>query len=427
MTRDPSQDRDAVRALVAVAFTIFLDLVGFGIILPVLPYFTEAMGASAAEVALLATTFSIAQLAFSPVLGRLSDRFGRRPVLLISIAGSVVSAALLWRADTLAMVFTSRAIAGMSKANLSTAHAYVADLVTPENRAKIMGRLSAAASLGLVAGPAIGALLAVDRMPTLPFLVTAILSAVNLLLVAWWVPEIPAARRRGSPARAPSTAGPRLPSTADSRLARTPSDRTPSDTTTTTLAWLLVAGFLFFFGYTGIQATFALFTKRLFGWGSWETGWVLMLMGASMALAQGLAIGRIVTRFGEASAAALGFAIFLAGAACLGFSALQGSLGALLAGSVVLVVGAGVLQTCLTALVASLARAESRGLLLGFRDAAGAFGRIFGPMIAGFTFEHLGITWPSLLAGASALLALLIVLGLGDRTRLPAPQRARNT
>lgn len=125
------QERDAARALRAVAFTVFLDLVGFGIILPVLPYFAEELGASPAVVALLATAFSLAQLAMAPVLGRLSDRFGRRPVLLISVAGSAASAALLGYAGSVVLVFASRIIAGMSKANLSTAHAYAADLVAP--------------------------------------------------------------------------------------------------------------------------------------------------------------------------------------------------------------------------------------------------------------------------------------------------------
>mgnify|MGYP003949364071 CR=1 FL=1 len=110
------------RALFAVGFTVFLDMIGFGIILPVLPYFAEKLGASSAVVALLASAFSLAQLAMAPVLGRLSDRFGRRPVLLISIAGSVVSSALLEVAGSVVMVFASRAMAGMSKANLATAN-----------------------------------------------------------------------------------------------------------------------------------------------------------------------------------------------------------------------------------------------------------------------------------------------------------------
>jgi len=397
------QERDAARALRAVAFTVFLDLLGFGIILPLLPYFAEELGASPAVVALLATAFSLAQLAMAPVLGRLSDRFGRRPVLLISVAGSAASAALLGYAGSVVLVFTSRIIAGMSKANLSTAHAYAADLVAPEQRARVMGRLGAAASLGLVAGPALGALLAVERMPTLPFLVTAGLSVVNFAMVWAWVPEVPG--RRGAPsARAREASAASAASVRSFRLS-------------SAIFWLLVVSLLFFIGYTSVQSTFALFTKRTFGWGSRETGGVLMLMGASMALAQGLAVPRIVAQLGEMGAATVGLLVFLGGAATIGGSAAAGSRVALLVGCVLLVTGAGVLQTTLAALVSLLARADERGLVLGLRESSGAFGRIFGPILGGLAFEAAGAAWPYAIAGAAALCGLAIVLVLGRSRR----------
>jgi len=405
------EGRDADRALYAVAFTVFLDLVGFGIILPVLPYFAEELGASPAVVALLATAFSLAQLAMSPVLGRLSDRFGRRPVLLVSVAGSVVSSLILGFASSVVWVFASRVIAGMSKANVSTAHAYAADLVAPERRAAVMGRLGAAASMGLVVGPGIGGLLAVERMPTLPFLVTAGLSLVNLLLVWRWVPEIRARRR------APKATAQRSPV------------NEPEQGRYTAFVRLVTVNFLFFVGYASVQSTFALFTKRAFGWGSWETGHLLMLMGASMALTQGLAVKRVVLRFGEMGAALLGLVAFFVGAAALGASVAARSAVAVIVGSILMVIGVGLVQTSLSALVSSLARADEQGLKLGLRDASSALGRILGPIVGGLVFEAVGVAWPSVVAGAGALAGLVITIGMGDRARalVPLGSRAKAT
>ncbi|MFS8067166.1 MAG: MFS transporter, partial [Byssovorax sp.] len=377
----------------------------FGIILPVLPYFAEKLGASSAVVALLASAFSLAQLAMAPVLGRLSDRFGRRPVLLISIAGSVVSSALLGIAGSVAMVFASRAMAGMSKANLATANAYAADLVVPGQRARIMGRLGAAASLGLVVGPAIGGLLAVERLPTLPFFIAAGLSVLNFVLVWYWVPE---------PQRAASAVDLGAAARADdapAKAAHAGPERANA------LVWIVAVNTLFFVGYSSVQSTFALFTKQVFGWGSLETGRTLMLMGATMVLAQGLVVGRAVARLGEMGAAILGLTTFLGGAVILCWSAAAGNMIALLAGSMVLVTGVGLLQTSLTVLVSCLSPGSGKGLGLGIRESSSAGGRILGPVIGGLAFQLKGVTWPSIVGGVGAACGLAILLALGGQRR----------
>jgi len=176
------------RALATVAFTLFLALLGFGIILPILPFYAESMNASETVVALLSTAFSAAQFIMSPVLGRISDRYGRRPVMLVSIAGSVVAALVRGLASALWLVFAARIVAGSSKANVSTAHAYVADVVPGNERAKYMGWMGAAMGMGFVIGPGVGGLLG-HYSPQLPFFVSAGLSFVNLLMAAVWLPE----------------------------------------------------------------------------------------------------------------------------------------------------------------------------------------------------------------------------------------------
>jgi len=192
---------------------------------------------------------------------------------------------------------------------------------------------------------------------------------------------------------------------------------------------LVTVNFLFFVGYASVQSTFALFTKRAFGWGSWETGHLLMLMGASMALTQGLAVKRVVLRFGEMGAALLGLVAFFVGAAAVGASVAARSAVAVSVGSILMVIGVGLVQTSLSALVSSLARADEQGLKLGLRDASSALGRILGPIVGGLVFEAVGVAWPSVVAGAGALAGLVITIGMGDRARalVPLGSRAKAT
>lgn len=163
--------REHFRALIVVALTIFLDFVGFGMILPILPYFAQSLEASPEQVALLSTVFSLAQFIMSPVLGRFSDRRGRRPVMLVSIAGAVVSSLVVGLASSIWIIFLGRVCAGVSKSNMSTAYAVVSDIVPPEQRAKWMGIMGAALGMGFVLGPAIGGELSLESFPTLPFFV----------------------------------------------------------------------------------------------------------------------------------------------------------------------------------------------------------------------------------------------------------------
>ena len=182
-------DPGRARALLTVWFTLFLDLVAFGLIIPVLPFYAEHFGAAVWQVTLLSTVFSLAQFVMSPILGRLSDRYGRRRIMLLSIAGSSLSMLLLGLAGALWMVFAARLVNGACNANISTAHAYVADRTAPSERAKYMGMMGAAIGIGFVVGPIIGGLLALESMPELPFLVAAALGVLNFLMALVWLPE----------------------------------------------------------------------------------------------------------------------------------------------------------------------------------------------------------------------------------------------
>ena len=397
------------RALWTVAFTLFLDLAGFGIILPVLPFYAEHHGASPAMVSLLSTAFSLAQFVMSPVLGRLSDKHGRRPVMLISIAGSIAAGLVLGFAQTLWMVFVARIVSGSAKANVSTAYAYVADMVPPRNRAKYMGLMGAALGMGFVFGPAIGGLLSLESMPTLPFFVSAGLAAVNLLMAYVWLPES---------------------RTAEERAAHPPQKRQPVVQTLRRLSegpmgWLVVVTFLFFFGFANMESVFALFTERAFGWGAQETGIFLTFMGVCMVISQGLIVGRAVDRLGELRvllvgtlALAVGFAMLGGGGVLvdlLGMAssatvagASTGRIVTLGLGAMLMATGNGFMNATLGALVSKVSTESDQGLNMGLRASSAALARISGPVLAGVLFQFVDHAAPLIFAAGLGVLNFLV-------------------
>ncbi|HEY8375715.1 MAG TPA: MFS transporter, partial [Nannocystis sp.] len=252
------------RALATVWFTLFLDLVSFGIVIPVLPFYAKSTGASEGVIALLATAYSAAQFVMSPVLGRLSDRHGRRPVMLISIAGSALAMLTLSFAQALWMLFLARTISGVCNANVSTAHAYVADRVAPGERARYMGMMGTAVGLGFIVGPSLGGLFAHPDLPQLPFFIGAGLSLLNFLMALVWLPE----SRRKSARTGPEPVRPTLLS-----VARDPAFWRGQ------IGAMVIIYFGFFTAFAAMEATFALFTEACHGWSEREAGKFFALVG----------------------------------------------------------------------------------------------------------------------------------------------------
>ena len=191
--------------LLVIFITVFIDLVGFGIVIPVLPYYAEGtkFGATPTQVGLLFASYSVMQLVFAPVLGRLSDKYGRRPILLMSLLGTAIGFLILGFATTLWMLFVGRIIDGISGGNISTAQAYIADVTTKENRAKGMGLIGAAFGLGFVFGPAIGGILSRWGV-NVPFLFAGGLAFANAILLYFTLPETVT---RDHPARVSAASG----------------------------------------------------------------------------------------------------------------------------------------------------------------------------------------------------------------------------
>jgi DHA1 family tetracycline resistance protein-like MFS transporter len=376
-----------------VLFAIVLtDLIGFGLVIPLLPFYGHQYGASAAEVTQLMATYSLLQLFVAPIWGRLSDRYGRRPILLLSLAGSVASYLWLGFADALWMLFAARAVQGACAGNIAAAQAYVADVTTPETRAKGMGVIGAAFGLGFIIGPALGGALAgpdpLNPALAVPAFAGAGLSALaflgTLLLLKESLPEglRHAAARVG-----------RLRAVA--RTLRRPE-----------LRLLIGLYFMIIFAFAGMETTFAFWALEQFGWGPSSVGYLFAYIGVLGAIIQGGLIGRLTRRFGEER-------LLLAGTVCL----LLGLLGIPLASRVpylfvatgFLSVGFAMAQPSIASLISRRAGAHEQGEVLGVSQSAGSLARVLGPLAAGFLFATLGRNAPYF--GGAAVLACVVILG----------------
>lgn len=385
-------------ALATVWLTLFLDLVAFGIILPVVPYYAERFDATPATVALLSSAFSLAQFVCAPLLGRISDRVGRRPVMLISIAGSVVAHLTLFFASSLTMIFVARVLAGMSNANVSTAHAYVADRVPARDRARMMGLMGSAIGLGFVLGPAIGGLLSTEATPALPFLVAGLLAALNLGMA--WV-ALPESR--------PAHARVVVPRRRQLRLAlRTELWKTP-------LFWLVVVNFGFFLVFASMESTFALYCEAAFGWGSRQTGLLYVVIGLAILLTQGVLVGRVVAWLGEKRTMLLGMSILALG---LALCATAASVGVLALGAALIAVGNGLSTPSVASLISRVTRDDQQGWSQGLAQSAAALARIGAPAAAGTIFQTMGAGVPMLLG------AVVLVLVFVPMAAFTVPQPA---
>lgn len=391
-----------VRAFATVFLTLFLDLVGFGIILPVLPFYAESFGASAMVVTMLSSSFSLAQFVAAPILGRISDRVGRRPVMLVSIAGACTAMLLLGFATALWMVFAARIVNGLCNANVSTAHAYVADRVPPRDRAKYMGMMGSAIGLGFVVGPAIGGLLHAESMPNLPFFVGAGLGACNWLMAFFWLPE---SRRTVPTAGTPARSGSML---RDVRAALLHSP----------LGLLVLINFSFYLVFSAMESTFALLAEATLGWGAQETGGLFTGIGAVIFVTQGLLVGRAVGHLGEHRTLMLGMFILATGLTITGNATM--ALHAWI-GSAGIAMGNGLISPSVSALVSRASSAEAQGFGLGLASSAAALARILGPLGAGVAFELLGPGMPMRIgAGVLVCVSLPAAWWLGRRLRAQA-------
>jgi multidrug resistance protein len=363
--------------LIIVFVTVFIDLLGFGIIIPLLPFYAETFGATAFTVGLLATSFSLMQFIFAPIWGRLSDRVGRRPIILLGLLGSCLSYFAFGMASTLTALFAARIFAGIAGANIPTAQAVVADLTTPENRAKGMGMVGAAFGLGFIFGPAIGGFLSRYGYSVPAFFASG-LSLVNFVAAWFLLPETLKPEHR-----------------AIERVGRI--DALRSALARPHLPLLLVIGFLVVAAFSAFESTFALFAERSYGFHASSIGYVFAFVGIVLVIVQGFLVGKVVKRVGEHHIVPASLAIVAIG--LLMIPATQ-SVAALLVANGVMAVGMGFNNPSLMSLVSRYSAAEDQGGVMGLTQSLNSLARIVGPLWGGFAFDHLGIGMPYITSAA---------------------------
>lgn len=374
------------RPLPVVLLTSFLDLLGFGIIIPLLPFVAERTGASPLQVTLLMASYSLMQFLFAGAWGRLSDRIGRRPVLLLSIAGSGLALLLFAFSTTYLALLVARMLHGAMNANIGVAQAALSDISRPEDRARMMGYFGASIGLGFVFGPAIGGILGGYALH-LPALVAAGLAAVNFGSAYLLLPETRQTR--------PGLVRPwRI---LDVELWRR---HEAGD-----LRRLLLIVFLAMAAFSGMESVFALWTERRSGWGALENGLLFSYLGVVIVFTQGMLIRPLRARHSERTLARTGLLGVAVGLLALAF---VNGLAALLVATGILALFQGIFQPNLTSTLSQAAPPDEIGRVLGAAQSVSALARVVGPVMAGATFAAWHISAPFLLAAVVTLSALAI-------------------
>ena len=396
------------RRLITVFVIVFVDLLGFGLILPLLPFYADAYGASPFVVGLLAASYAAAQLIGAPVLGRLSDRYGRRPILLISIAGTIVGFLLLGLAEPLGralagnspaattnaiilgILFLSRILDGVTGGNISVAQAYITDVTDENNRARGLGLIGAAFGLGFIIGPAMGGALSAGEQYATPAFVAAAIAALNWLAVLFWLPESLTEESKAELAKQPARS---ILSVRDMVNALKRPRFGP----------LLNVRFLYGLAFATFTGVFALYAQYRLQLDSTGTGYILAYVGLLSVLVQGLAIGRLTKRYPEnrlifVSVIVLAFSL-------LGW-AVTPNIWLLLVVLAPLSFAAGILNTVINSSITKSVYPEEVGGALGVSSSVESLTRVIGPAAGGFLLGALG-TWAPGAIGAFIMAGLV--------------------
>ncbi|MDP4085860.1 MAG: MFS transporter [Bacillota bacterium] len=370
------------KALPILFLVMFLVYVGFGIIIPVLPFYAEKIGATPTQLGMLMAVYSLMQLLFSPMWGRISDRIGRKPVMMVGIAGLAISFFLMAISHKLWMLFVARIIGGvLSSANMPTTQAYVADITTPENRGKGMGVIGAAIGLGFVFGPAIGGIFSKNSL-SLPFYIAGVSSVITLVLVFFLLRESSTEEiRREHTGKRPSI----LEAFHGSR------------------SFLFLLQLFTSLSLSGLETTFAYFAAKRAGMDATHMGYIFMIMGLAGAFVQGGLMGMLTKKFGEGAViqggilvSAIGFALIL----------LVNSFSTAAIYLTIFGIGNGVIRPSISSILTK-SSSGGHGSATGFLSSFDSLGRIIGPPLGGALFS-ITIGLPYISGAIISILTLIL-------------------
>src|SRR5579863_4053714 len=377
--------------------TVFFDLLGFGIVIPFLPMYAARLGIGAGAIGLLLSAYSMTQFIFAPPLGRLSDRIGRRPIIMLGLLGSSLSYLIYGFTNSFAGRLASRAVHGACAATISTAQAYVADTTEESRRAQAMGMIGAAFGLGFVLGPAVGGVLGAVSLRT-PVLFAAALTFANLIFAAVWLPESLSRRQSAHQHADEAAGGGRAGFRSSFDLPRLLGRHRP-------IALMFAVAFLITFAIGALEATFALTVPAVYGYAAAGVGGLLAFAGLVQAIAQGYLVGKLAPRTGEAALAVAGAAALAVGLAPFGswpsHVALYGML-------VLIASGYGFATTAVATLISRRTGRELQGEALGINQSVLSLARVLGPLAGGLIYQALGPAAPYI--GGAAMAALAMVL-----------------
>ena len=374
--------------MVPLLLVVVIDLVGFGIIIPLLPFYAETYGASPQKVTMLMVTFSFFQFIAAPIWGYLSDKYGRRIIIWVTLAGSIIAYILLAYSQTLYGLFFARAFAGFMAGNISTAQAYIADITDKNNRAKAMGLFGAAFGIGFILGPAIGGVLAGSdpKNPNvfLPPIAAASLSFIALVLALFILKDNRSMIKNNKNKRI---------------LSLIEAIKIPN------LRQLILLSFIVTLVFASMESTFSLWSERTFNWGAEQNGFIFAFAGICGVLVQGFLISPLVKRFGEAFLCITGIIFISIGMLSVAISYLNYH--AYISMSLI-AFGLGFFLPTISTLIVNIVSEDRRGWVLGVNQSVSSLSRIIGPAIAGFLFEFYGKNSPYIFGSIILILFLLI-------------------
>jgi multidrug resistance protein len=401
-------------ALAVLFATVFINLVGFGLVVPLLPFFAQSLKAEAWQITLMFSAYSLGQFFAEPFWGRLSDRIGRKPVLLMTLIANALGYLMLAFVPNIWLAIAVRLFTGLGAGNISTVQGYVADVTPPEQRAGRMGLIGAAFGLGFIVGPGLGGLLTQPQLGRLgyqlPIFLAAALAAVAAVGVVVFLRE---SRAKADPA------APRPAFLAGLKDARD----------NAVVSRVLVVTLIYMAGFSAMESVFGLWSESRYQWGAREVGLSFMIVGIVSTLNQGFFAGRLARRFGESRVLATGMLLFGTSlvlqvlAPVAWFPATRLELGALTIPVVqgwiipiVMAIGACGMSLAMPNISAMISRAsppDRQGAMLGLNMASSSVARIFGPMIAGALFSGLGHDWPFVIGALLTIPAALMAINAG--------------